>query len=91
MANLVFSLHIHTVVFAFVSIGWLFSAGALTGLAAGTLYMAVAFRRITSETMATIILKSIVVPFGYAIGLAAFYVGLVMGLATVAPGWVFGA
>ena len=91
VAHLVFSLHLHTVAYAFIGIGWLFGASPLIGMAGGTVYMGAAFHRITAESIATVVLKCLIVPLGYAVVLFVFYVGMVAGLANLAPGWFFGA
>jgi len=65
VANLVLSLHIHAVAYSFAGIGRLFGAGTITGVVGGTVYMGAALRRITAESIRSVLAPCLLVLLAY--------------------------
>lgn len=90
VAYLVFSMHLHTVIYTLIALGWLLSVGLATGYAGGAIYLAAALARISDGTMRNALAQAFVVPVFYGAVFILTYVGFVQGLAILAPEWVFG-
>ena len=89
VAYLVFSMHLHTVLYSLIGLGWLLGSGFLTGLIGGGAYLGVALARIGDSSKGNAIAQAVVVPVFYGSVFIVTYAVFVQGLAVFAPGWVF--
>jgi hypothetical protein len=89
VARLVLSLHLHTVAYILTVIGWMVGLGFLFGSVGAAVYFGVTHRRIRGGSDFNAAIVAILIPLIYGICFLFVYMGLVQGLAWVAPGWAF--
>ena len=90
IARLILSLHIHTVAYGAILVGAVVGQGFLFGAVGSGLYLAGARRRLYGESWYAALAVSTFTLMAYGVAFVLLFLGMVLLLAAIAPGWTYG-